>query len=346
MESTVPVTKKRLVSLDQLRGYAIFGMLLVNSKELFSLKHVQISHHREFFTYADTIAPLFVFVVGIGMRLSWLRRSEQVGVSGARVSMFKRFGLMTLIAFAIYTGWLWDALMDIGLAGMIAIPLIDKKPRTRILAAFGLVAFYQALCLFTFYGPWIMRELQLEENGMPLLIRLIPLHGELFKVAINGGPFGPLSWCMMLLFGTVVYDWIALGNERHLMSSCLGWGVGLCLAGYLLSMEWVGVKGAWPISAFYMTAPFPLWATGLCLLHLLFFYLLCDRLHVQIPTFAAVGMNPLFIYIVQGLVLDVAEGFEVPEVSVPLGIAGFVLFYGLFAGMAVYMQRKSIIIKI
>lgn len=346
MESTIPASKKRLVSVDQLRGYAIFGMLLVNAKGLFNIKFEQISHHQEFFTYADTIAPLFMFVVGIGMRLSWLRRSEQVGMAAARKSLFKRFGIIVLIAFVIYAGYLWDALMDIGLAGMSAVMLIDKKPRTRILAAFFMVAVYQALCMFTFYGPWIMREMKLGDENTPLLIKLIPLHGELFDVALNGGPFGPLSWCMMLLFGTVAYDWMASGNERKLVSACLGWGLGLCAAGYLLSMEWPGVKALWPISAYYMTAPFPLWASGLCFLQLLIFYLLCDKLHVQIPTFSDLGMNPLFFYIVQSLVLGVAEAFETPEPPFILGVCGFALFYALFAGAAYYMRRKNILIKI
>ena len=89
---------KRITAMDQLRGYAIFGMLLVNASGFFNLKIAfdafgysvpdQISHSRDFFTYADTIAPLFLFVVGMGMRLSWLRRSEKVGASNARWAIF------------------------------------------------------------------------------------------------------------------------------------------------------------------------------------------------------------------------------------------------------------------
>jgi predicted acyltransferase len=69
---------KRIPALDQMRGYAIFGMLLVNAKGLFHLETAQLSHHRESFTYADTVAPLFMFVVGMGMPF-WLRRKVQDG---------------------------------------------------------------------------------------------------------------------------------------------------------------------------------------------------------------------------------------------------------------------------
>jgi predicted acyltransferase len=342
------VTKKRdrLSSLDQLRGYAIFGMLLVNSSEVFGFKLEQLRHHRTSYSYADTIAPLFVFVVGITMRLSWLRHSAQVGPAKARSAMFKRFGLMVLIAFAIYAGWLWDALMDIGLAGLLALPLIGKKPRVRIAAAFAMVALYQAVVMLTIYGPWITRAIKLADENTPLLIRLVPLHEELFKVALNGGPLGPLSWCMMLLFGTVAYDWMVADNSRRFVVSCLGWGIGLCAAGYTLSAAWPSVKASWPISAYYMTAPFPLLSTGLCLLQLLAFYTLCDRLHLRIPTFTDVGMNPLVIYIAQCLVLDVAEGFEPPSFSPVVGVCAFAVFYGLFAGLAYGMRRRHIIVKI
>ena len=163
---------------------------------------------------------------------------------------------------------------------------------------------------------------------------------------LNGGPLGPLSWCMMLLFGTVAYDLLAAGNQRKFLTGCLGWGAALCAAGYLLRLEWPGVKAAWPFSAHSMTAPFPLWATGLCFFHLAGFYVLCDKLHVRIPTLTAVGMNPLFIYILQCLALDVAENFRPEKLTLAVGIASFALFYGLFAGLAYYLYRRKIFIKI
>ena len=184
---------KRILALDQMRGYAILGMLLVNAKGLFHLQAAQLSHHRNLFTYADTIAPLFLFVVGMGMRLSWLRRSAQDSAAVVRVAMAKRFSLLVLIAFALYAGWLWDALMDIGLAGLLALPFINQSVRVRIVAAFGMVTLYQALCLFTVYGQWVTRAVKFGADNTPLLVRLIPLNDALFAVALNGGPLGRRS---------------------------------------------------------------------------------------------------------------------------------------------------------
>lgn len=356
---------ERVVSMDQLRGYAIFGMFLVNASFLFfepmasapdspaarrflDVCLVQLEHHETTFTYADTIAPLFVFVVGLGMRLSWLRRVERAGPGPTRKSLVKRYGLLVLIAFALYAGWLWDALMDIGLAGLLAVPLIDKSPRVRIAAAFGYVALYQMFFSFTSYGTWVVHgAFSLDEPGyVPLLVRLLPLDEQLFGTSLNGGPLGPLSWVMMLLFGTIASDMLRGMRERMFIASSLAWGVGLCALAYALHVPWPGTKEAWPFSAQYMTAPLPLWATGLCFLQMLAFYVLCDKLRLTIPTFTAVGMNPLVIYIAQCLLLDVAEDFAPDRLSVFAGVGGFSAFWGVFAVAAYYMRQRAIFIKI
>jgi predicted acyltransferase len=346
MDQVTQETPKRITAIDQLRGYAIFGMLLVNSNGLFGIEYEQFEHHRESFSYADTIAPLFLFVVGMGMRLSWLRRSPKLGAAATRKAMAKRFSTLVLIAFVVYMGWLWDALMDIGLAGLLALWLIDKKPQVRVAAAFILVALYQIIVMFTFYGDWVLRVPDVPGIDTHLIVKLIPYHGEFFDVALNGGPLGPLSWCMMLLFGSLAYDLVATGNHQKLVRGCLGWGLGLCAAGYVLHLPWGGAKAAWPISAYYMTAPFPLWSTGLCFLQLLVFFVLCDKLHLRIPTFTAMGMNPLFIYIIQLLALEVLFGLDTPEMSLGVGIVGFGMFYGIFAGLAWLMHHKKIYVKI
>lgn len=351
----------RIVSIDQLRGYAIFGMLIVNAGPLFfepmqaKLSEpwfetflYQIQHHRTAFTYADTIAPLFVFVVGMGMRLSWLRRGAVAGFGATRKAMVKRNILLVLIAFALYPGWLWDALMDIGLAGLITIPIIGLSARIRIAAGFALVIVYQVIFMTTSYATWLTHGQfsMYSSEYVPLLVQLIPLNDQLFAVGLNGGLLGPLSWAMILLFGTVAWDVMAERNDKKLFLTCLGWGIGLCAMAYALHMEWPTMKDAWPFSARYMTAPFPLWATGLCFFHLAAFYIICDRLKYRIPTFTSVGQNPLVIYIAQCLTIDVASGFAPEQLSPLAGASCFILFWAIFAVAAYLMQKKRIFIKL
>lgn len=242
---------ERIASLDQYRGYAIFGMLLVNFFGHYNTKWIeklndspmksaldfifgqQLHHHSEYMTYADTIAPIFMFVVGIGMRLSWLRRSQKLDPGVARKSMAKRYTVLVLIAFAIYTGWLWDALMNIGLAGLMALLIVDKKWSVRIAYALGLVVAFQLVFMFTSYGEWLLRMGKYgRELEWPLLTILLPLRGELMNVQINGGLLGHWSWAFMLIFGTIAYDIMATQDRNKILAGLIGFGVILTIAGF------------------------------------------------------------------------------------------------------------------
>jgi predicted acyltransferase len=345
---TSPKPAQRIVSIDQLRGYAILGMLVVNYFGGFSLSWSQLHHHKDYMTYADTIAPLFLFVVGMTMRLSMVRRIDRVGLAEARRSALKRYALLTLIAFAIYAGYLWDALMDIGLAGLLAILVIDKKPSVRIFTGVLLLAAYQLIFSFTSYGGWLLGTVDYTKEGaLPFIFKLIPLGPELVKSNINGGPIGPLSWCFMLLCGTVAYDLLATRNTARVMRGCLAWGAALFAAGLILRLEWPGIKAAWPFSQYWMTVPFVLWSSGLCFLTLLAFYALCDVLDIRVPHLTVLGQNPLFIYILQYLIMDSAERFLPEHTSfLPGVLVGFAVFYAACYGSACYLHQKGIIVKL
>ena len=347
-EKTVSaMPKQRIASIDQFRGYAIFGMLLVDYFGCFRHSWPQLHHHRDFMTFADTVAPMFMFVVGMGMRLSMQRRSAEVGLADARKSMVKRYVILVLIAFTIYAGYLWDALMNIGLAGLLAVLLVDKKPSVRIIAGLILLAAYQAVFSLTVYGQWMLGTVDFNNDTIPFIFKLIPLGPELVKCNINGGPIGHWSWCLMLLCGTIAYDVMATKNAGKTVAGCLAWGAALCLAGWVLKQEWPGVKAAWPFSKYWMTAPFALWSSGLCFFTLLVFYVLCDVLKIRIPHLTVFGMNPLVIYILQCLIMDSGERF-MPERSTywPGIFAGFLVFYTVCYGTAYFLYRKQIIIKL
>lgn len=338
---------QRIPSMDQIRGYAILGMLLVDYFEAYDVTWFQLHHHHEQYSYADTIAPLFLFVVGMGMRLSMKRRLEHVGVAEARKGMLKRYALLVLIAFTLYTGYLWDALMNIGLAGLIALWVVDKKPAVRVGVGIGFLALYQAVFSFTVYGDWLLRTVEFSDETMPVLWKIIPIGPELLGTAINGGPLGHWSWLLMLIAGTIGYDIIATKDTRKIVTTCLGLAVASLAMGWLLRMEWPGIKEFWPFSKYYMTAPVSFWSTGFCFLTLLIFHLICDRLDVRIPHLTVFGMNPLVIYILQWCIMESAERF-IPEDITNWGIifAGFAVFYGVCYGTAYFLYRKNIFVKL
>ena len=58
-------------------------MILVNYLGQFPSMPETFRHHDDYMSYADTIAPLFLFVAGVGFRLSYLRNRERLGLGGA-----------------------------------------------------------------------------------------------------------------------------------------------------------------------------------------------------------------------------------------------------------------------
>lgn len=261
----VSITKDRINSLDQYRGYAIFGMLLVNFfghyktkwvdkmdagflKDLLeTIFGVQLHHHNTYMTYADTIAPIFMFVVGIGMRLSWTRRVQHTTPPQARKAMGKRYFTLVLIAFAIYTGWLWDALMSIGLAGLVALLIVDKKWYIRVAYALGLIVAFQLIFSYSSYGEWLLRLGKFGKNlDYPFITTFLPLREDLLSVPINGGLLGHWSWAYMLIWGTICYDIMATRDSKKIL-------LGLSAAGIILSIAGWGVKIV-GTNAYYVSA--------------------------------------------------------------------------------------------
>jgi predicted acyltransferase len=266
-QATAP-SAGRIPSLDQYRGYAIFGMLLVNFFGHYGVKWVdvlstswlktplyfifgeQLHHHNTYMTYADTIAPIFMFVVGIGMRLSWVKRVEKTPANVARKAMAGRYFTLVLIAFAIYSGWIWDALMSIGLAGLVTLLVVDKKIPVRIAYALGLVVAYQLIFSYTSYGEWLLRLGQYGENlAWPWITIFLPLREELLGVRINGGLIGHWSWAFMLIFGTIAYDIMATGDRKKILTGLIGFAVALTIAGW-------GVRAIGTAAYFSKAEPF------------------------------------------------------------------------------------------
>lgn len=355
---------QRILSMDQYRGYAIFGMLLVdyfgsykaellepneNSGVLWVLAHFwhQIHHpHGAGFTFADLIAPVFMFVVGMGMRLSMVRRMEKVGVKAARRDILKRYAVIVMLGFTIYTGYLWDALLNIGLAGMLVLWIVDKKPWQRLAWGVGLVSLYQFVCLYTSYGEIVHRSLKYTGETMPLIWKLIPFGPTLLEVPINGGPLGHWSWALMMIGGTIAYDILATKDRRKITLNFLAWGVILAVVGLALQAEWPGLKEAWPIAKSWASASYAFWATGLCFLNLLLFYYVCDVWGWEIPNLTVLGINPLAIYVLQWCICETGNRFIDENAGWVYIFTGWLIFYGVCYGIARYLYEKKIYIKI
>lgn len=312
--------------MDQYRGYAIFGMILVNYLGMFPAMPEILKHHKDFMSYADTIAPIFIFVAGMGFRLSLMRNIERFGVRKAYWTALKRYLTLTLIGILFYAplnwkGW-WDALVDIGLGGILALPFIARPASIRIAAATGYLLLYQALLSWTGYETWVMAH------------------------SYDGGPLGPLSWVAILLFGTIAQDILMRGGRWQISASFLAWGIFLSVLGWTFRAQWGSLKPFWPFSQTSMSTPYTLFSTGIAFLSFLPFYWLSDLRRINLPTLTIMGTNPLVIYLIQGALCEM-HGTIIPEESRPaIAILGFIGFYYLCYAVARYLYNNKMFVKL
>ena len=318
--------QSRLVSLDQFRGYAIFSMILVNVLGHFQAMPWMLKHHATGFSYADLVAPVFVFVVGIGFRMSLLRRIARDGRQAAYRAAVRRYlilaGLGCLYGGLHFRAGVWDALMDIGCSGLLALPFLERSARVRLFAAAGYLALYQLIYSFTGYGEWVVSR------------------------SMNGGPLGPLSWVFMLLLGTLAGDLMLRGDRRRILWHGLVWALLLSVLGWAFRAEWPGLKLFWPFSPYMMSVPYPLYATGLAFALLIAFYLLCDVAGWRFPHLSLLGRNPLVLYLLQALLVVLVRVIFPSTLNLPRAILVFAGVYTVCYWAAWGMHRRGIIVKI
>ncbi|HOT51805.1 MAG TPA: hypothetical protein PLI07_12560, partial [Candidatus Hydrogenedentes bacterium] len=116
--------------------------------------------------------------------------------------------------------------------------------------------------------------------------------------------------------------------------------------GWLLKMPWPGVKPEWPFTQYGMSAPYPLYATGLCFLTLLAFHLLCDVGRVRLPHLTILGENPLALYLLHGVLILIGHLILNADASPRAIVTGFIVIYAICYAFAVVLRRKKIIFKI
>jgi predicted acyltransferase len=69
--AALPASGRRIISLDQFRGYTVAGMFVVNFLGGFAVTPAVLRHHNSYCSYADTIMPQFLFAVGFAFRLTF-----------------------------------------------------------------------------------------------------------------------------------------------------------------------------------------------------------------------------------------------------------------------------------
>jgi predicted acyltransferase len=276
--------------IDQFRGFAIVSMIIVNICNEFSVSPYWLKHHKYGFTFADFVAPAFIFIVGFSYRLSLKKSLETLPITEVRRKFIKRYLIITFLGFLygffdFYVS-VWDALTDIGIAGLLLYPFVGKPSWVILLSGSIYMVIYQLLFSLTGYGNWIM------ENS------------------IDGGPLGPLSWAFILAYGAFCAVYFERDKRNLSLSTFSLWlfsGIFLTLFGWFLANP---VSNFWSMSLPFtqkgMTASYSLFSSGLCSITLCLFYIINERFKLVIHPFTTMGRNPLVLYFLQAILIFIA----------------------------------------
>ena len=316
--------KNRISSIDQFRGFAILGMIFVNYLGHFDVIPETFKHPRFGMTFANAIAPFFLIAVGMGFRMSLEQRILKTGKLKSRINAVKRYFILILIGIVLYgpdpVSDMWDALVDIGFAGLLSLPFILSNKWVRIIMAVVYLVSYQMMFIFSGYGEWTMKN------------------------SIDGGPLGILSWASILLFGTVLMDDLFSESPSRFIKKTIIGGAILMIIGYVISR--LEPSELWQFSQRSMTMAYPIFASGLSFMVFTAFFWLADQKKIMIPHLTLLGMNPLLIYIVQQIVIAFYGGILPKQAPLWQALAGFVGVYLICFVIARYFDRNKWIVKI
>jgi len=331
------VIKRRLMSLDALRGFDMFWIVggdqlireitRITSFQWDDVLGGQMVHvNWDGFRFYDLIFPLFMFLAGVSIPYSIIGKLEKgVSVKHLILKILKRVVVLVLLGM-VYNGLLAfdfanlrvaSVLGQIGLAYGIAagIVLFSRKAKVSFYWCIGIMIFCSAVQLFV----------PVPEYGAGVFTREGCINGYIDRIFLPGklyydGVFDPegllcvVSATAIVLLG--VQAGFLLRSERfsdyRKTAILAGAGFSLLLLGVSISPVYPCIKVAW-------TTTFNLIAGGISMMLFALFYLIIDvwKFYRWSYFFRIIGLNSITIYLA-------AEIFDFKHTSNFLfsGIAG------------------------
>lgn len=229
---------ERLASLDQFRGYTVAGMFLVNYAGSFAAVAAflpTLHHWHNHCSFADTIMPQFLFAVGFGFRLSYLKRRENGGARASNWRVVRRILGLLLVALFVHNldGKYdsWQKLQELGLGGFLQTAF--QRNYFQTLAHIGVTS----LWVVPVIGLGMLPRLLYAVASCCLFVGLSSIwyyDWELTRPGIDGGPLGFLTWSAPLILGTIAFD-VWKSNIRRKVFTMISVGLLAMLIGYGLS---------------------------------------------------------------------------------------------------------------
>jgi predicted acyltransferase len=317
----VAAPSRRLLSLDALRGFDMFWIMggegIVKAAAVLTgwawlvwfgdqLEHPEWNG----FALYDLIFPLFLFMAGVAMPLSFERRIERGDTRGQLYRHVIVRGLMLVLLGMIYNGLLrfdWpntrlpSVLGRIGLAYMFAaLIVLNTSVRGQILWIVGLLVGYWAALRFVPVPGFGAHDLAPGHTLTDYIDRML-IPGKLYRGDRDPeGIFATIPAIGTALFGAVTGQWLKDERRGGYLKT-----IGMVVAGIVcVALAWLWDR-EFPINKNLWTSSFVLHCAGLSLLLLSLFYLVIDVWKLRRWAFPliVIGSNAILIYLI-GRVID------------------------------------------
>jgi len=373
------ITTERYLSLDVLRGLTIALMIVVNTPGSWQHIYAPFRHAAwHGFTVTDLVFPMFLFVIGNAMSFSMGKYSE-MGDAAVLRKIFKRAGIIFLLGlllnmfpfvFRSGEGELmikdFSAVRIMGVLQRIALCYLIAGLIIHYFRLKGALIWGTAILFFYWGVMWIFgepgRPYSLEGNAALKFDLMIFSERNLYKgFGIPFDPEGLLS-TIPAVVNIIGGYWagIMIQNKKSLNYKILLFlAVGVIFV--LLGLVW---DLAFPINKPIWTSSYVVYSTGWSLIVLAALMGVIEKLALRrwTPFFEVFGKNPLFIYILSGVLIQTLIIIRVGGVSLngwiyqnlflswtegEVASLLFALFYTLILWLiGLWMMRNKIFIKV
>jgi predicted acyltransferase len=308
----MPTETQRLISLDVIRGFDMFwiiggeaivkGLAKVFPGKVAETCVLQLEHVPwEGLHFYDVIWPLFMFIVGVAMRLSLnKRRSMGVGNQTLYSHAVKRALILFFLGMVAQGNLLafdlsklhpcYSVLHGIAAGYLIAtIVMVNLRPLWQAIVSAGFLLGYWALLMLLPVPGFGRGVLTPEGNAAAYIDRLV-LGG--FHYGMNTWFLSYLGFASSVLLGVLAGELLlSRRSARNKIAGLFITGTALLILGLAWSL-WL------PIIKLLWTSSYVLVTGGISFLLLCLFYTIVDVLKWRKWAFgfAVIGMNSLAVY--------------------------------------------------
>jgi predicted acyltransferase len=358
------LSKKRLLSLDVLRGITVAGMILVNNGGG-PESYVTLGHSKwNGMTPCDLVFPFFLFIMGISTYLSLRKTNFQIS-GPVLYKIAKRTVLLFLIG--LFINWfdmachgnasdfahlrIWAVMQRIAICYCaVSVFAITINHRYTIPTILSLLVIYSIILIIGHGYDYdantnILARVDLNLFGYDHLYHKSPVDPEGLLSTIPSIAHTMIGfYCCKLMMQ-------AKDEEKKVMQFLLVGGI-LIFCGYLLSFGLPLNKRIWSPSYVFMTCGLAATLQGLLM------YVIDIRGHQKwTHTFLIFGINPLFLYVVSELLAIIfgVTGLKneiygcINSVITDMYVASLayaILFVAIHAALGYPLYKKHIYIKI